>query len=395
MTITRARSSRLPALGLASLSVLLVVTAMLLLSTNGVPVAPPDIPWVIAQVCVAVGYSVLGAVIAWYQPRNRIGWLFVAIAVPTATMMFAEEYAIRGLISGQGSLPGTLLMAWLDGPVGYLVFPLGLSLLVLIFPTGSPPARAWWVVFGTSLVATLMSVAAVALDPNDLIGAPRDHVSFHVRNPTGLSGIGGLRDLVFGLGQGAVYTALAASTVSVAQRWRRAKADERHQLKWLLYVVGLLFAGVMLLGLRDSFGIPTAMSTVGAFIFIGAFALGMPAAVTIAILKYRLYDIDVVISRTLVYGALGAFITLVYIVIMVGIGSLIGSGGRPNIALSIVAAAVVGASVGPGFLRFRDLGVRMATIGPEGPREATSTRPSLSPGRRRRVWGPDRMPANS
>jgi hypothetical protein len=171
MTITRARSFRLPALGLASLSVILVVTAMLLLLTNGVPVAPPDIPWVIAQVSVAVGYSVLGAVIAWHQPRNRIGWLLVAIAVPTATVTFAEEYAIRGLISGHGSLPGALWMAWLEGPVAYLVFPLGLSLLVLIFPTGRPPARAWWIVLGIGFVATLMSVAAVALDPHNLVGA--------------------------------------------------------------------------------------------------------------------------------------------------------------------------------------------------------------------------------
>jgi signal transduction histidine kinase len=320
---------------------------MLLLPTNGVPVDPSDIPWVIAQVCVAVGYSVLGAVIAWYQPRNRIGWLLVATGLLTATMIFAEEYAIRGLIRGHGSLPGALWMAWLDNASGHLVFPLGLSLLVLIFPTGRPPARAWWIVLGISLVATLMSVAAVLLDPHDLIGAPRNAVAFHVRNPTGLSGIEGVRDSLFGLGQQALFTALALSTVSVAHRWRRAKADERHQLKWLLYVVGLLFVGTGLLGLRDSVGIPTVLATLGTFVFIGAFALGIPAAVTIAILKYRLYDIDVVISRTLVYGALGAFITLVYIVIVVGIGSLIGSGGRPNIALSIVATAVVAVAFQP------------------------------------------------
>jgi signal transduction histidine kinase len=327
--------------------VLLVVAAVLLLPTSGVPVAPSDIPWVIAQVCVAVGYSVLGAVIAWHQPRNRIGWLLVATGLLTATMIFAEEYAIRGLISGRGSLPGALWMAWLDRPVGYLVFPLGLSLLVLIFPTGRPPARAWWIVLGIGLVATLMSVAAVLLDPHNLVGAPRDSVAFHVRNPTGLSGIDGFRDSLFGLGQQALFTAFTASIVSVAHRWRRAKADERHQLKWLLYVVSLLFVGGGLLGLRDSVGIPTALATVGAFVFIGAFALGIPAAVTIAILKYRLYDIDVVISRTLVYGALGAFITLVYIVIVVGIGSLIGSGGRPNIALSIVATAIVAVAFQP------------------------------------------------
>jgi signal transduction histidine kinase len=262
-------------------------------------------------------------------------------------MIFAEEYAIRGLISGYGSLPGALWMAWLDSLVGYLVFPLGLALLVLIFPTGRPPARAWGIVLGIGLAATLMSVAAVLLDPHDLIGAPRNAVAFHVRNPTGLSGIEGFRDSLFGLGQQALFASLMLSSVSVAHRWRRAKADERHQLKWLLYVVGLLFVGGGLLGLRDSVGILTALATLGAFMFIAAFALGIPAAVTIAILKYRLYDIDVVISRTLVYGALGAFITLVYIAIVVGIGSLIGSGGRPNIALSIVATAVVAVAFQP------------------------------------------------
>ena len=122
---------------------------------------------------------------------------------------------------------------------------------------------------------------------------------------------------------------------------RRAAVEERQQLKWIAYAVTLTAVGYIPLTF-----LPDSTVTGLADIAIG-FGILVPIAAGIAIFKYRLYDIDIVISRTLVYGSLAVFITAVYVGIAVGIGTLVGSGGKPNLALSILATAIVAVGFQP------------------------------------------------
>ncbi len=134
---------------------------------------------------------------------------------------------------------------------------------------------------------------------------------------------------------------MVAGIIALLLRYRRGTVDERHQLKWVIAGTVLLAAGTML-GF-DFIPLPAIVK--GSLDALSAAAF--PAAIAIAILRYRLYDIDIVISRALVYGSLAAFITAVYVAIVVGVGTLIGAGGKPNLVLSIIATAIVAVAFQP------------------------------------------------
>src|SRR5207248_3305696 len=166
-------------------------------------------------------------------------------------------------------------------------------------------------------------------------------------NPLGLDGSVG--QLLRTLRGGFVLALIAAvaSVVSLVIRYRRSRDLEREQMKWLLYAAGLILLSIVAqapitaaLG-SGMYGTNVSNAVTSfAFVFI-------PLAIGIAVLRYRLYDIDVVINRTLVYGLLAAFITAVYVGIVVGIGAALGGGTRPNLLLSIVATAVVAVAFQP------------------------------------------------
>ena len=142
---------------------------------------------------------------------------------------------------------------------------------------------------------------------------------------------------------GLVLLLIAAAGLVV--RYRRAAGEERHQIKWVAFAIAATLIGVVI-------GIPLSSPTTGESaannipIILG-FGVAVPAACGVAILKYRLYGIDVVINRTLVYGTLAVLITGIYVGIAVGVGTLVGSGGKPNLGLSIIATAIVAVGFQP------------------------------------------------
>jgi signal transduction histidine kinase len=169
-----------------------------------------------------------------------------------------------------------------------------------------------------------------------------------VHNPLGVAAVTNI-DGTFGawFGAGSALLAIIA-VVSFVLRYRRANGDVRHQMKWLLYVFLLLPPSFVLSAVtpQGALGTSSPLSVANSVVsFVST--LAVPVFIGIAMLKYRLYDIDVVISRTLVYGSLAAFITAVYVGIVVGVGALVGSGGQPNLALSIVATAIVAVAFQP------------------------------------------------
>ncbi|MHB8489558.1 MAG: hypothetical protein ACYDC4_10290, partial [Candidatus Dormibacteria bacterium] len=283
---------------------------------------------------VPIAFGILGALVATRQRQNPIGWLFLFIAVVAGIQGVADGYAHFAFVTHPGE-PAGIWALWVDSWVSSAIFPAGaVALMLLLFPDGHLPSRRWKPLAVTCSVVTAVILPVTIFYPGSL----STNTNFATpNNPVGLPVTGGLEVAVQSLGllwlPGIALFLAAASAPLV--RMRRAVADERQQLKWIAYAVIVTAVAYIPLTL-----LPGSAASTNADIAIG-FGILVPIAAGVAIFKHRLYDIDIVISRTLVYGSLAVLISAVYVGIAVGIGTLVGSGGRPNLALSIVATAIV------------------------------------------------------
>src|SRR5215469_896665 len=285
----------------------------------------------VAGVMFIGGFATVGALLIWKRPANPIGWLMSATGL-------CFVLATTGVLLLQ--FPGH--RAWGDWTgclfflsIGFVVFAL------LLFPTGSLPSRRW------RPVAWAAGVAMVAW----ALGNTFAPVSFASGSPSPL-GVAGPAGQVFGIlsriGLSVLLAAGAAAVVSLVFRYRRARTVEREQLKWLVYAGGIIVAAALATGPIEKLLGPGSSAATNLENAITTGTVGLvPIAIGIAIFRYHLYDIDVVINKTLVYGSLAVFITGVYVAIVVGIGSLAQHGARPSLALSIVATAVVAIAFQP------------------------------------------------
>jgi len=265
------------------------------------------------QVLLLVGFSafmVVGALIVAHRPGNAIGWLFSAIALLAFTGQLASEYATYAYATRPGSLPGATLAAWYGSWPWWLVVALTLVFTPLLFPTGRLLSPRWRPVAWLAGVTTAVLTAVTSLRTE--LGTVEDQV---VANPIGVAAVGNpekspmIPVLIVLLG------VLATAAVgSLVLRFRRSRGEERQQLKWFTYASALL----PLAGLDDFLPAP-----VGDLLF-GVPIVFLPVAAGIAILRHRLYDIDRLINRTLVYGSLTAILGLVYTGVVLILGQVFG-----------------------------------------------------------------------
>src|ERR1700736_373120 len=292
--------------------------------------------------------STTGAVIASKRSANPIGWLYCAMGFLGALTSFAQQYAIRGLVAHPGSLPGAVYLAWLEQWSLWFIFPAGIALVLLLFPTGRPASPRWRPLVWIGLTCALLMVVGSMFSPDDMTDALRPpsgpSADFGVVNPFGIGALGGALDLASAVGRIGAFLLILIAAVGLVIRLVRARGDERQQLKWVAYVGSVIAVGVI--GTIFLGGNPQLQDFAFAVLLAG-FVIGLPVATAIAVLKYRLYDIDIVINKTLLFGAMAAFITLVYVAIVVGIGHLVGQGGKPNLGLSILATALVAVAFQP------------------------------------------------
>jgi signal transduction histidine kinase len=287
---------------------------------------------------VPFSFGLVGALVASGQRRNVTGWLFLFIAVDSALQGLADQYARYALVTHPGA-PGGVWALWLDSWVIAFVFPTGaLALLLLLFPDGHLPTRRWRPVAVATVLLTIIVVPAGAFSPGQISTETNFATAL---NPIGVpsNGIPGTILAALGISWLVGFIVLAIAAAAPFIRFRRSRGDERLQLKWIASAVIVSAVGAVGFTLAETIfsGSPPISDVAIALGFGGA----LPVAAGIAIFKHRLYDIDLVISRTLVYGSLAVFITAVYVGIAVGIGALIGGGGKPNLGLSIVATAIV------------------------------------------------------
>ncbi len=250
---------------------------------------------------VAVVFSTVGAVLASRRPDHPIGWLFCIVGLIGGVRHLGAEYAIYGLLVSHVSLPGGAAMAWVSSwmwapHVGLMVF------LGLLFPSGQLPTPRWRPLAWFVVVAILVGTAALALSPGPLSGLGP------IRNPFAIEGVG----RVAGPAHVLVWALVLIAAASLLLRLRRARAVEYQQIKWLAYAGAVAAIG----GPLTYVGGPESMSAwwvwhVGLALIVIGFA-GVPIAMSVAILKYHLYDIDVLINRTLVYLSLTVMLAALY-----------------------------------------------------------------------------------
>jgi signal transduction histidine kinase len=268
---------------------------------------------------IVLGLVAVGGLLGTLRPSNVIGLLFLAAAVVSGVSIVAGE------VGGTAS-------DWLSTWALYLGLVPLLVVLPLIFPDGRLLSARWRPALGAALIWLVISTLYQAVQPVDLVPG--------TSNPFA---IGGLALTLLSLTQPLIVVFLLLGILSLGLRSRRGSSEVRHQLRWLIFSVALYAMANVIAVVAKRAGVPAQWAEVLSI----AALLGIPVATLIAVLKYRLYDIDIVISRTLVYGSLAAFITGVYVAIVVGIGTLIGSGGKPNLALSILATAIVAVAFQP------------------------------------------------
>jgi signal transduction histidine kinase len=289
----------------------------------------------IAGLVPILAMSTVGALIAARHPANRIGWLLMAVSISASFLDFPRLYA--GIaIYGHAGLPGAEWLYWLSQIAWILVFVELLVLLPLWFPDGRLLSRRWAIVIGLATLLVAM-VTAASLDPVAL--AP-------LQNPVGVRALAGLSNAL----NSVPFTILMLGTYglgvsSLVVRYRRGGEQERQQLKWL--VGGIV---VLLATLVATFFIPVLQNTP----LIALAAAFLPIAIGIGVLRYRLYDIDLIINKALVYGGIAAVITVVYILVVINIGALVG--GSQRLWLSLLTTAVIALAFQP----LRDRAQRLA-----------------------------------
>jgi MFS family permease len=253
-------------------------------------------------------FLVVGCVLLARRPGNVIGWIFTAVGLLTTAAILAEGYTTYAYITHPGPLPGRLLAVWIYNwiwlPIGMLtvVFPL------LLFPTGRPLSARWRPVIWLAVGVTVGWAVLGALNPSLAVSDDRS-----VANPIGVSGADPNAGLASTILNGLLQFLLAAAIVSVVVRFRRSHGVERQQLKWFAYAGALVVLGMLSTLVLPSLGnLPWVM------------VAALPVAVGIAILRYRLYDIDRLINRTLVYGSLTAILGLGYAGAVLILGQVFG-----------------------------------------------------------------------
>ena len=321
---------------------------------------PDDAVWALGQ----VAFAVVGALVASRRPELPIGWLYCAAGLMGIAEGIAARAAVDALADGMWSPIGGAA-AWLSATLWYPNVAL-LVLGSLLFPSGRPPSRGWWAV-GWMLLAggVLAAVGLLLLWP----ARGLDLLDSRPASPRAPLGTAFINAALLVLAACAV-----ATVVALLIRLKRSRGVEHQQLKWLTYAGALAVLGLLLLLPGDVWSGYQAgsLDLAGAVLTAGG-VLGIPVAVGVAILRYRLFDIDVLIARTVVYGLLSAAFTAIYLAIVVGIGTLIGSGGQPSLLLSVAATGVMAVAFQPLRDRSRRLANRLVYGNRATPYEVLST----------------------
>src|SRR5919112_1222115 len=272
-----------------------------------------------------LAYPTVGAIVASRRPNNLVGWILCAIGLLFGVEAFAEAYPYYALAAGSDSLPGGVYMAWFSAKSLWLLcLFLGSALLVLLFPNGRLLSRSWRAVVCLAVGGSAITAFAHATSPGRI--SP-----YRISNPFGIErNPRSILHLLGDLGAATLLVCCVLAVISIFVRLQSAEGEERQQIKWFAYTAAVLLS-TFFLGLPLSAVIGAIGGGWASLIPIVIGVLAIPAAVGVAMLHYRLYDIDRIINRTLVYGSLTLMLALVYF----GGVTVTGGIGKTRLALRV------------------------------------------------------------
>jgi hypothetical protein len=281
---------------------------LLALSASLPPGREPILPQIAVVDVLLLAYGTVGVLIASRRPGNAIGWIFCAVGLALAVASAASGYADYGLYGDGDALPAAELAAWLSVWLNIVVLSVAPCLLFLLFPDGRPPSARWRPVVWLVAAAGGGIFFTLAFSPGEL-----DEYTYPgLPNPLGVGGaVGDVLSTVESTGNGILPIAVLVSISSMIVRFRRSSGRERLQLKWVAYTAALTAASFVVSFVLPE-PVPQAIQDAVFLLGVAAFA-AIPIAAGIAILRYRLYDIDVLVNRTLVYGLLTLSLAVVYV----------------------------------------------------------------------------------
>ena len=294
---------------------------------------------------ILLAFATVGSLIASRRPENPIGWLFCISTLLWALGRVLSEYTVYALLTRPGSLPAGALMGVIGHWITSIGFILMLTFLLLLFPTGHLPSPGFR--FLAWLIVVLLAAYSIAflLSPYPYANSAIDPRLAAVRNPMGILLANDLLDQLAGVGSLPLFLTILACIVGVFLRFRRVRGVERQQLKWFAYGTTMSILMLIVIAILEFFTVNGS----GLSFYLAVVCI--PISAGIAILRYRLYDIDILINRTLVYGLLTFLVAGVYVLIVVGLGTVLQT--RGNVLLSLVATALVAVLFQPLRLRLQ------------------------------------------
>ena len=307
-------------------SVALGIGAMVLLELSGTHLIRGILEGELLSAVAALTFPVVGALIASHRPGNATGWIFLAIGLSQGVVEFSYLYAQYAFVTSPGSLEGAGVAAWLNTWAWMPGFGSMLTFLPLVFPTGGLLSPRWRPVALLSFLSlgSMSLLTAMSLWPlrgPQLLGDVEANITWF--EPALL--------LLLGCG--------IASTISLILRFRRSRGHERQQLKLFAFVVS---AAVLFFSLEGLEVMPDALTGPLGLVM----AAGVPVAAGVAILKHRLYDIDLIINRALVYAGLSGLLVLIYAGGVFGIGSALrGVTGQERSSLAVAVSTLAVAAL--------------------------------------------------
>jgi len=311
---------------------------------------PPGLDALIGVISLAI-WSVAGMLIVSRQPTNTIGWNFAILPLLFALDDFAYGYAYYGSVTSPGALPGVqIFMMWMHW-TGRAIALICVILLFSLFPTGRPLSSSWarFIRLAAWIVPVFMVSAAIT--PLPIIRTPF---------PSDLLGLGDQIMAMFLPLTWATYFSLVlaaiTSVVSLAIRFRQARGVERQQVKWFAYAAALFVPGILLLITALSAEFPLASQIFFiAVIFVNLSIAGLAIASAVAVLRYRLWDIDIIIRRTVVYGLQTGILLLVYYASVIFLQQLaLGLTGQQSPLTIVLSTLLIAALFSPVRARIQD-----------------------------------------